>query len=220
MKSAEVQGSANELVAYILQHPESVDELALLVRQLLKDVNNDPATVRDLGKLIASALRDPLVQAAAGTMVSLLSEDEEVFEACSKLSSKVRRKNMCCFDIFENYYLPDCLDSFLLYAYCTHHYFSYYWSTTTQAVNTLEMTRATSKLLTDASASVLSAPEIMNQSQQFVVDIFSDELIHREGGDAIVATAQQAAKNSFYKGLGMSIIAASCILIQIVTAPF
>ena len=82
------------------------------------------------------------------------------------------------------------------------------------------MTRATSKLLTDASASVLSAPEIMNQSQQFVVDIFSDELIHREGGDAIVATAQQAAKNSFYKGLGMSIIAASCILIQIVTAPF
>ncbi|GMH78260.1 hypothetical protein TL16_g07729 [Triparma laevis f. inornata] len=48
-----------------------------------------------------------------------------------------------------------------------------------------EITEATAKLLTNSSHVVMSDPEILDHSKEFVADVVADDAIQRTGGDAL-----------------------------------
>jgi hypothetical protein len=48
--------------------------------------------------------------------------------------------------------------------------------------------------LTDASAQVLEDEEIIQQSRVFIADVVGDELLHKEGGNALWKTVYYAMK--------------------------
>jgi len=83
---------------------------------------------------------------------------------------------------------------------------------------------AMGRLLTDSTMEVLADEKLRNCSQQFVVDVISDEAIHKVAGDAItdtiLVTVQQAAWSSIVKGIGVSVITASVGLITIILSPY
>ena len=76
----------------------------------------------------------------------------------------------------------------------------------------------------DQSTPVLADKKLRNCSQQFVVDVISDEAIHKVAGDAItdtiLVTVQQASWNSMVKSAGVSIMALSVGLISVILSPY
>ncbi len=83
---------------------------------------------------------------------------------------------------------------------------------------------AVGKLLTDASMNVLSDRTLRNHSQQFVVDVISDETVHQVAGEAITDTLYNTVQSVTYasmtKGWGASIVAMSAVLISVIISPY
>lgn len=60
-----------------------------------------------------------------------------------------------------------------------------------------EITEATAKLLTNSSHVVMSDPEILDHSKEFVADVVADDAIQRTGGDALWNTITYSVRPGF-----------------------
>mmetsp|Transcript_28275 Transcript_28275/g.28563 ORF Transcript_28275/g.28563 Transcript_28275/m.28563 type:complete len:354 (+) Transcript_28275:155-1216(+) len=76
--AAETQAALLSLTLHVLQHPQSVAELALLVKKVLPILTSDQDTVDQLASLLARALQDPGVQIEVSRLVQSLGRDPEV----------------------------------------------------------------------------------------------------------------------------------------------
>ena len=82
----ETQQALLKLTLHVLQHEESLAEVAALVRKLVVQLAKDKETVQGLGVLLAAALQEPSVKAAAAGLVADLCKDPEVELAVSDLT--------------------------------------------------------------------------------------------------------------------------------------
>ena len=82
----ETQQALLKLTLHVLQHEESLAEVAALVRKLVVQLAKDKETVQGLGVLLAAALQEPSVKAAAAGLVADLCKDPEVEQAVSDLT--------------------------------------------------------------------------------------------------------------------------------------
>lgn len=70
------------------------------------------------------------------------------------------------------------------------------------------------------SASILGDDEVVAQSRGFVVEVMGDELIQREGGDAIWNSVKHALKPGIIRIAGISIVCLSLGLVKVMLSPF
>ncbi len=79
---------------------------------------------------------------------------------------------------------------------------------------------ATNELFAASSERVLADEAVMHQSQAFVVDVMGDEMLQREGGNAIWKSVKHAMQPGFIRIAGFSLMVSSFAVIKIILSPF
>lgn len=67
---------------------------------------------------------------------------------------------------------------------------------------------------------ILSDQEVVAQSRDFVVEVMGDELIQREGGDALWNSIKHALRPGVRGFVGLGVVAVSIGLIKVMLSPF
>ena len=174
--------------------PMISENIHLILKGVLEHEDNGEALSLLFQKLLQEATRDPKTMKDLANLLSVAIADPVTQKAASELVVFLSRDS-------EVY---DAL--VILFAKVTG--------------ESAEMQLATNRLLTDASTIVLTHPQILANSQQFVSDVMSDDLISQVAGDAIVATAKSAAYMGSIKAIGIGIIGISLTLLGVVSSPY
>jgi len=74
--------------------------------------------------------------------------------------------------------------------------------------------------LTGISTSILGDSDVVAQSRGFVVEVMGDELIQREGGDAIWNSVKHALKPGIIRIAGLTLVCVSVGLVRVMLSPF
>lgn len=88
----ETQQALLKLTLHVLQHPDTLKEVAVLVKKLVVQLSADKDTLESLGTLLANVLREPQVQRAAALLVTELVRDPEVVAMATELTLAVLEK--------------------------------------------------------------------------------------------------------------------------------
>lgn len=67
---------------------------------------------------------------------------------------------------------------------------------------------------------ILADQTVVAQSRDFVVEVMGDELIQREGGDALWNSVKHALKPGMRGFIGLGVVAVSVGLIKVMLSPF
>ncbi|CAM9637026.1 unnamed protein product [Ascophyllum nodosum] len=85
----ETQAALISLALFILQHPETLDETIVLAKKLVQAILDDPESVQQVTSLALKVIADERFKAGATQLVVELGQSDQVFEAVSKLTSRV-----------------------------------------------------------------------------------------------------------------------------------
>ena len=88
----ETQQALLKLTLHVLQHPDTLKEVATLVKKLVVQLSGDRETMENLGALLANVLQEPQVQRAAARLIAELVKDPEVVAMATELTMAVLDK--------------------------------------------------------------------------------------------------------------------------------
>ena len=88
----ETQQALLKLTLHVLQHEETLGEVANLLRRLVAQLGKDKEMVEGLGAVLSAALQEPTVKAAAMGLVIELCKDPEVAAAVTDLTLDIIAK--------------------------------------------------------------------------------------------------------------------------------
>jgi hypothetical protein len=93
-------------------------------------------------------------------------------------------------------------------------------NTPTHSARTPSLSQTTGKLLAGVSTAILGDEEVVAHSRGFVVEVMGDELIQREGGDAIWNSVKHALKPGVIRIAGLGVVCLSLGLVRVMLSPF
>lgn len=79
---------------------------------------------------------------------------------------------------------------------------------------------ATKDLMMESTSTVLQDEEIVARSKEFVADVMGDDMLQREGGDALFKSVAHALKPGVIRVAGVAIVAISFAVIKLLSSPF
>ena len=85
----ETHTALQNLTLQVLQHPDTVDELRLLARKLVKVISADSDITKDLSILLSKSLDDPVIYKAVVDLLAALVEDKEVVDMINNFLRRV-----------------------------------------------------------------------------------------------------------------------------------
>lgn len=88
----ETQQALLQLTLHVLQHPDTINEVAVLLKHIVNDLSKDPEVVANLGNMLVLALQDPKVQSACIQLATAVLKDPEIIQVFSGLSLEVLAK--------------------------------------------------------------------------------------------------------------------------------
>ena len=88
----ETQEALLKLTLHVLRHPDSLKELALLTKNVLAALSNDPEAIKHLAILFAEVFQDPELKQHLNIVASEICQSPEVLAAASELTSLVFRE--------------------------------------------------------------------------------------------------------------------------------
>lgn len=202
----ETQQALLKLTLHVLQHKDSQNELSNLIKKLIAQLSGDKESMENLGLLFASALQEPTVRAAAVALIADLCKDPEVVKVVTELTlTVINKEEVSHVSVLQLHILDIEIEIYPL---------------TSSTFPSLLCPQATGNLLTGISTTILGDQEVVAQSRDFVVEVMGDELIQREGGDAIWNSVRHALKPGIIRIAGLSIVCFSLGLIKVMLSPF
>lgn len=80
--------------------------------------------------------------------------------------------------------------------------------------------QTTQNLVKSSTQTVLSDHQIINRSKEFVADVMGDDMLQKEGGDALWKSVSHALKPGLTRIVGCALIAASIGVAKVLLSPF
>lgn len=75
-------------------------------------------------------------------------------------------------------------------------------------------------MLEASTTELLEDQELIKHSQQFIAEVVGDDLLHREGGDALWKTVLHALKPGVIRMTGFGLVVASIAALKLFVSPF
>mmetsp|Transcript_8771 Transcript_8771/g.14587 ORF Transcript_8771/g.14587 Transcript_8771/m.14587 type:complete len:415 (-) Transcript_8771:175-1419(-) len=91
---------------------------------------------------------------------------------------------------------------------------------TLKVLETKEVNEATTALLSASTGEVMQDVEVLQQSRQFVAEVMGDDVLQKEGGNALWKSISYALKPGLIRVTGATLVVASVTLAKVMLSPY
>lgn len=172
----ETQLALLQLTLHVLQHPDSLKEVTILMKNMIDNLVKDEEVQLSLSNLLQSVLAEPSFREALGSFLKDLCSDPELLKSVTELLTKI--------------------------------------------ISNPNVTAASQQLLMQSTSVVLQDGEIVSKSKEFIAEVMDDDMLQREGGDALMKSVTYALKPGIRTIVGVFIISSSVALAKLMFSPF
>lgn len=193
LNDKEINSNAASFLQKAAGEKETQEALMLMLQHVLKHPDTEKELMALVGKIIESISKDKKCIEDLGFLFTHALAEKSVLDACVKLIAILAE------------------DEIVLKAVS---------DLTVKVIAERNVTDATNELFATSTEKVLTDEAVLQQSQNFVVDVMGDEMLQREGGNAIWKSVKHAVQPGFVRIAGFSLMVSSFAVIKIILSPF